>query len=133
MYNPYNPYQMSMPQYNYPQQTQTATYQQVQPQQLNTNKIFVSGIEEVKMKVLPPNSQWIFLDNEKSILYQKTIDNTGHFEVKMYDIVEHQENAPVQPDYVCKKDFEQLQAEFNSLKERMKGYGRGNNQTEERK
>lgn len=141
-----NPYQFnSMPSavqpYGY---AMTPQYPNVpQTAQINTNKIFVSGIEEVKMKMLPPNSEWIYLDNDKSILYQKVVDSSGHFEVKAFDIVEHTEQSSTLQDteYVSKKEFEKLQAEFSALRDKMRGnYGRGNQEasstnrsTEERK
>ena len=139
MFNPYQ-FNNSMPSatqpYGYPMTPYVGMPQQtppVQQPQINTNKIFVSGIEEVKMKMLPPNSEFVYLDNEKSILYQKTVDSTGHFEVRAFDITEHKEQKPVDntqiidtQDLVSRKDFDSLKAEFAALKDKMRGsYGRG--------
>lgn len=151
MYNPYQ-FNNSMPSatqpYGYPMLPYTGSPQQAQPiqqPQMNTNKIFVSGIEEVKMKMLPPNSEFVYLDNEKSILYQKTVDSTGHFEVRAFDIIEHKEQKPVEnaqtidtQDLVSRKDFDNLKAEFTALRDKIRGsYGRGSQEAgksaEERK
>ena len=45
---------------------------QQQPPQMNTNKIYVTGIEDARARQLPPNSDFIFLDNDKPLLYRKT-------------------------------------------------------------
>lgn len=110
---PFNPY--SMP----PQQ-------QPVPSQVNTNKTFVSGIEDVRMRPLPPNSEFIFLDNEKSILYQKKVDANGQFEVKAYEITECNSDAAqqVQPQvdlsgYVPRSEFEALQSELKTLTDKI--------------
>ena len=49
------------------------------------------------MRVLDPNSDFIFFDNEKSMIYRKVVDGTGHFEVKAFDVIEHKEaeNSPM--------------------------------------
>lgn len=109
---PFNPYSM-------PQQ------QQPVPAQVNTNKTFVSGIEDVRMRPLPPNSEFIFLDNEKSILYQKKVDANGQFEVKAYEIIEcSNDTAQPQPQvdlsgYVPRSEFEALQGELKALTDKI--------------
>ena len=45
------------------------------------------------MRMLEPNSDFIFFDNEKSMIYRKVVDGTGHFDVKAYDVTEHKEVA----------------------------------------
>lgn len=102
-------------------------YPQPQPQkQIDTNKIYVSGIEDVRMRMLPPNSEYIFLDNEKSVLYQKKVDANGQFEVKAYAISEYKGDltAREQPSidlsgYVPRSEFEALQAEIKALSEKI--------------
>lgn len=100
---------------------------QVQPQkQVDTNKIYVSGIEDVKMRMLPPNSEYIFLDNEKSLLYQKKVDANGQFEVKAYAITAYngelgaKEQSSIDlSNYVPRSEFEALQADFKALSEKI--------------
>lgn len=83
----------------------------------NTNKIYVSGIDEVKTRILPPDSDMIFIDNEREILYEKTVDNTGKFQIKMFDIVEHKGPEKSDkaewdklPEYATKSDLEPFYA-----------------------
>nr|DAR59149.1 MAG TPA: hypothetical protein [Caudoviricetes sp.] len=109
----FNPYSMQQPPTT------------MQPQ-INTNKTFVSGIEDVRMRPLPPNSEYIFLDNEKSLLYQKKVDSKGQFEVKTYEITEYKDDtAPIaQPQvdlsgYVPRSEFEQLQSEIRALNDKI--------------
>lgn len=114
---PFNPY------------TQPVTPQAPQSQlqkQVDTNKIYVSGIEDVKMRVLPPNSEYIFLDNEKSLLYQKKVDANGQFEVKAYEISEYKSNtATVEQtsidlsNYVPRHEFTALQDEIKALDDKI--------------
>lgn len=106
--------------------------QQPQQQQCATNIIFVSGIEEVKMRSQPANSRYVYFDNDKSILYQKTVDGTGHFEVEQYDMTaRNAENSPVEPrnidtsQFVLRKDFEALQGQIRALEGKVRG-GTGN-------
>lgn len=107
------PYGYPMPSQNPYQQQQTTP----QHQQTSTNKIFVSGIEEVRNRQLPPNSEYIFLDNEKSIIYQKTVDAKGQFEVKAFDIVPHVESEENQKfDFVSRDEFNALKDEFEKMR-----------------
>lgn len=93
---------------------------------INTNKTYVSGIEDVRLYRLPPNSEYIFLDNDKSILYQKKVDASGQFEVKAYEITECNANtatvaqSPIDlSNYVPRNEFTALQDEIKALNEKM--------------
>lgn len=99
--------------------------QQSQPKQVETNKIYVSGIDDVKMRMLPPNSEYIFLDNEKSLLYQKKVDANGQFEVKAYEISEYKGNTATVDqqsidlsNYVPRSEFTALQDEIRALQDK---------------
>ena len=102
---------------NYAPQTQSA-------QQMNTNKIYVTGIEDAKTRQLPANSDYIFLDNDKPLLYRKTVDATGKMEVKAFKISENNETeaeaAPAvdMSQYVSVKDFN---SEINRIKKTIDG------------
>lgn len=138
MYNPYQPYNYGgtyIPNYNYlnpyqqfnPNLTQQQTQQQNQQSSAtNTNKIFVSSIDDVKSKSLPANSDFIFLDNDKPILYQKTVDGKGQFEVKAFEINEIKaQDSQKQPDtiklsnYVTLTEFEALKGQIDELKNKI--------------
>ena len=138
MYNPYQLYNYGgtyIPNYNYQnpyqQFNQNLTQQQTQPQQTmnnatNTNKIFVAGIDDVKSRNIPFNSDFIFLDNDKPILYQKTVDSKGQFEVKAFEINEIKaQDSQKQPDtinlsnYVTLTEFEALKGQIDELKNKI--------------
>ena len=138
MYNPYQPYNYVgtyIPNYNYqnpyqqfnPNLAQQQTQQQNQQSSAtNTNKIFVSSLDDVKSKSLPANSDFIFLDNDKPILYQKTVDGKGQFEVKAFEIREikpqerqKEDNSINLSDYVTLTEFEALKGQINDLKNKI--------------
>lgn len=120
----YNPY--SQPQQQTQQQQQP---NQVQPQPqaaTNTNKIYVSGIDDVKGRFLSPNSDVLFVDNDKPLLYQKVVDSKGQFEIKVFDICPHIEQQEQKQEdtinlsaYVLKTDLEPLQAEIKALNDKI--------------
>lgn len=107
---------------NYAPQTQP----QQQPPQMNTNKIYVTGIDDARARQLPPNSDFIFLDNDKPLLYRKTVDATGKMEIKAFKISEYTEteaapaSAPAvdMSQYVSVKDFN---SEINRIKKTIDG------------
>lgn len=84
-----------------------------------TNLIYVSGIDDAKSRMVPNGSTMIFADNDKPLLYKKSVDNKGQFTLEVYDIIPHKdEPKPVAPkDFVSKTEFEAIQKEVNSLKE----------------
>lgn len=134
-YTPYQNYQnygytpLYVPQYS---QTQTQQNQPQQPQPqvqntvTNTNKIYVSGIDDVKSRFLSPNSDVLFIDNDKPILYQKVVDSKGQFEIKIFDITLHNEQQEEKKSdtidlsgYVLKTDLEPLQSEIKALNDKI--------------
>lgn len=138
MYNPYQPFNYGgtyIPNYNYQnpyqQFNQNLTQQQTQPQQTmnnatNTNKIFVAGIDDVKSRNIPFNSDFIFLDNDKPYLYQKTVDGKGQFEVKAFEIHEikpqekqKEDNSINLSNYVTLTEFEALKGQIDELKNKI--------------
>ena len=150
MYNPYgNMYQtpynayyggFAAPQGNYTGQapfapqngnyTPTAQPQQPQqPPQMNTNKIYVTGIDDARARQLPPNSDFIFLDNDKPLLYRKTVDATGKMEIKAFKISEYTETeaapapAPAvdMSQFVSVEEFKTVQTEMGRIKRTIDG------------
>ena len=122
--NPYN-YNGYAQAYGYaPYVPSAPPTQNTLPQNTNTNKVFVNGIEEVKSYRLPPNSDYTFLDNDKPLLYQKTVDSKGQFEVKVFDITPHKaEVTPTVTDFVLRADFDKLSAELVQLKNKINELG----------
>ena len=137
MYNPYQPFNYGgtyIPNYNFqnpyqqfnPSLTQQNQQQTQQSSATNTNKIFVSGIDDVKSKPLSANSDFIFLDNDKPILYQKTVDSKGQFEVKAFEIHEikpqekqKEDNSINLSNYVTLTEFEALKGQIDELKNKI--------------
>lgn len=137
MYNPYQPFNYGgtyIPNYNFqnpyqqfnPSLTQQNQQQTQQSSATNTNKIFVSGIDDVKSKPLSANSDFIFLDNDKPILYQKTVDSKGQFEVKAFEIHEikpqerqKEDNSINLLNYVTLTEFEALKGQIDELKNKI--------------
>ena len=107
---------------NYAPQTPT----QPQAQQMNTNKIYVTGIEDARARQLPPNSDFIFLDNDKPLLYRKTVDATGKMEIKAFKISEYTETEAPAPavdmsQFVSVEEFKGVQAEMGRIKKTIDG------------
>ena len=123
--DPYgNPYYTGAPYYG-----NAPMYQPQNPVQnsnMNTNKLYTTGIEDVRARQLPPNSDFIFLDNDKPIIYRKTTDATGKMDIQMFEIVPFQpkQSTPEQPidpnQFVLKTDFEALKNEIEQLRESVK-------------
>lgn len=116
---PFSPY------FNYYNQSNFQPQNQ-QPIATNTNKIFVSSIDDVKKRDLPFNSDFLFLDNEKPLLYQKIVDSKGQFEVKTFDIVPHNDTEQQKDSgsidlsaYVLKSDFEALESKIKGIEEQL--------------
>lgn len=117
----YNTYQ------NTPQQMQQPQAQS-QPV-MNTNEIFVNGIEDVRNRPLPANSNYIFLDNDKALLYEKIVDGRGQFEVKTYEIREQTAQNSTKgaettnsSDFVTTGDLDGIRAEIRDLKEKFEKF-----------
>lgn len=111
-------YQNYFPNFN---QFQPYNFNQSLP--TNTNKIYVNGLEDVRNRPLQANSDFIFLDNDKPLIYQKIVDSKGQFEVKTFQIQEilpqastKQEALNNLPTYVEKKEFDKLLSEFESFR-----------------
>lgn len=101
-----------------------------QPEQIqtiaNTNEIFVNGLEDVRNQRLPVNSNYIFLDNDKALLYEKIVDGRGQFEVKTYEIKEitgqestKQTETINYSDFVKSSDLDLLRAEIEGIKKQI--------------
>lgn len=98
----------------------------VQQTPSNTNKLYVNGIEDVRLRNLPNNSDYIFLDNDKPLIYRKTTDSTGKMSIETFKIVPCEPEIQAQSreidlsQYVLKKDFEALKKEILGLRDSIK-------------
>lgn len=128
MYNQYYPYSF----YNTPYAPQYVQAQQPQNTMVsnfgnNTNIIYVNGIDDAKNRQQPTNSVYMYRDNEKQMIYEKTVDGKGQFEVKTYAITAT--NAPQSPKpseavdlsiYAKKSDIDAIKGELSNVKESLK-------------
>lgn len=121
-----NPYQQAQQ----TQQTQTQNQQQtqntVQQPLTNTNEIFVSGIDDVRTRPTPINSSYMFLDNDKALLYEKIVDGKGKYEIKTYEIKEINGQEATKDtssinssDFAKTTDLETLRTEIQGLKDKI--------------
>lgn len=82
-----------------------------------TNKIYVTGIDGARQYQLPNGSDYVFLDNDKAMIYRKTVDATGKMDVQAFDITPHSEpSQSTQSEYALKSDLDALRKEIASLK-----------------
>ena len=72
------------------------------------------------------NSDYFYLDNDKPIIYQKTVDYKGQFEVKEFDIVEKtpqistkEESGTITPTYIEKAEFDKISGEIEQIKQQL--------------
>ena len=104
----------------YNQQSALQQFQNQPP--VNTNKIYVTSIEDAKNKPLAPNSDFIFLDNDKPLIYRKTVDATGKMEIQTFKIVPYEEKQESKQDidlsnFVLVKDFNALKSDLEQIKD----------------
>lgn len=109
----------------YPQ-PQPSAQPSVQQPAMNTNKLYANGIEDVRFRQLPVNSDYIFLDNDKPLVYRKTTDATGKTDIQVFKIVPYVEEEKAQPDIDLSKfvpidRFEELEKQFKELKDSLGG------------
>lgn len=118
----YQPGQYSYSGYNVPSYQQNSTQQNA----VNTNKLYANGIEDVRFRQLPANSDYIFLDNDKPLIYRKTTDGTGKTEIQVFKIVPYVEEEKTVPEIDMSKfvpidRFEELEKQFKELKDSLGG------------
>lgn len=123
---PTMPQQSQMGQLGQMQQQPMQQSQQQTAQAINTNKLYVNGVDDVRNRLLPPNSNFIFLDNDKPLLYQKIVDGTGQFEVKTFSIVpfmpQEEKSDPIDlSEYAKNSDLDEIKSEIKTIKDKLFG------------
>ena len=106
--------------YGYPMNPYPPVQPSVQtPVQTNTNMIFVNGLEDVKQRPQSNNSVMLYADNDKAIVYKKTVDGKGQYNVEVFDIIPHKEEVIKQEigDFVPRTEFEVLQKKIATLED----------------
>ena len=107
MYQPYQPNMASAIPTPAPQPQPAPTQVQQTPQQVNTNKIYVNGVNDVKARIQPASSLMIYFDNDNpDVMYQKSVDGTGHYEVQTFKVAEFKpEQETTQASAIDTTDF----------------------------
>lgn len=116
--NNYGGYPSYYPAYTSPVYQQPSP-QAVQQPAVNTNKIYATSIDDVRSRQLPANSDFIFLDNDKPLIYRKTTDATGKMDIQVFKITPYEEKETPAVDlsgFVSIKDFERLEQQFIEFK-----------------
>ena len=121
-----NPYQQAQQAQQTQPQSQQQTQNTVHQPLTNTNEIFVSGIDDVKVRPTPINSSYMFLDNDKALLYEKIVDGKGKYEIKTYEIKELNAQESLKnassinsSDFAKTTDVDALRAEIQGLKDKI--------------
>ena len=81
-----------------------------------TNKIIVTGLEEVKQYQVPAGGDYIFVHSTLPILFRKVVDTYGQFTISEFDIIERKVKDINGDKYVSIDEFEKLKAEIEKLK-----------------
>lgn len=108
--------------YSYQPQQAPSVQPQAQPA-MQTNKLYANGIEDVRCRQLPNNSDFIFLDNDKPFVYRKTTDATGKMNIQVFTLTPYEESqTPSVPPidlsaYVLREDFEKLREDLEAIRE----------------
>lgn len=86
--------------------------------QAYTNLIYVSGLDDAKARPVPNGGTVIFADNDKPLIYKKTVDNKGQYEVETFSIMPYKETPKTETkDFVPRTEFEAMQKKIVSLEE----------------
>ena len=103
--------------YGYPMSAYPPIRQTTPTPQLSTNIIYVNGIDDVRNRQMPYNSDTIFVDNDKPLVYRKIVNDRGQFEVKTFSVTEYTEPTTPVVSPVSREEFESLQREVVSIRD----------------
>ena len=116
MYNNYpyqNPYQGYINQYQQPQQV-------IQPK---TNKVWVTSLEDAMAKPVEPNSEYVYLHQDKPLLIEVITDGQGRKATRVMELKPYVEQpkteTPTPNNFPTREEFDGLKAEIQALKERL--------------
>lgn len=94
-----------------------------------SNKIFVTSMDDALARYAEPNSEMIYLDQDKPVLYEVKTDFQGRKTINLYDLAPSANGAGVggskmdMTNYVTKNEFEALQAQIKALEEKINNGG----------
>lgn len=112
----------------YPQMYQQQTYQpQMQQNQNGSSIIWIQGESAAKSYLVAPGATVVLFDSESQTIYLKSADATGLPSMRIldYTIRDQKPNNGVfgvgASDYATKQEIDDLRAEMEQLKARLKG------------
>lgn len=95
----------------------------------NSNKIFVTSIDDALSRYADPNSEMIYLNQDKPLLYEVKTDSQGRKMVNTYNITPSVEKTGAgtanvdMSSYVTKTEFEALQGQIKALEDKINNGG----------
>ena len=134
--NPYMVNQPYQPAVNVPQmplQAATGAFrqqpvqQQVQQQQVATNKIYVRNVDDAMNRQASPNSEVIYVHQDLPMIIEVKTDAQGRKTAVAYDIKEHKEVAaepatqPQTGDFVTRDEYNKLFEQIRDIQQSVKG------------
>lgn len=113
--------------YGYMNNNYQSPYQQTQITQLKTNKIWVTSLEDALSKSVEPNSEYIYLHQDKPLLIEVKTDMQGKKTTRVLELKDYVEkpNEPSKPkktpskEFVSKEELDDLKAEIQALKDKI--------------
>lgn len=93
--------------------------------QFKTNKIFVINLQDALSRQTEPNSEYVFFDQEKDILYNIHTDSTGKKSWKVIDLFLHKDEEVKQSD----EKYDKLLERVDSLEKRLEAMNGNNEQS----
>lgn len=121
MYNPYYQNQYQTPQMQQPMQGQAQQMQQIghQVQQQPVHGFtYVNGIDGAREYYLPNGSEMPLFDNDRNILYSKTVDQSGRATIEPMRVIpmSDEELAGGCGEYVTQQDLASIYKEIDELR-----------------
>ena len=96
--------------------------QQVQPQP-KTNKVWVTSLEDAMARSVEPNSEYIYLHQDKPLLIEVRTDGQGRKTTRVMELKDYVEQPkpemPMPNNFPTREEFDGLKAEIQALKERL--------------
>ena len=78
--------------------------------------VYVQGIEAARAYPLPNGSEMPLFDNDRNILYMKTVDQAGRMSIQVMDCVPHVEQQDERGEYATQADIRAIYSEIEDLR-----------------
>lgn len=95
---------------------------QVQPQ-IKTNKVWVTSLEDAMARSVEPNSEYIYLHQDKPLLIEVKTDSQGKKTTRVLELKDYIEQPKTETsmsnNFPTREEFEGLKAEIQALKSKL--------------